>query len=519
MTDRRRPRNPNPAKRASRRGVFWAFGLERAAPENDSTRVRPSKPAPIRILLVDDDEDEWVLTRDRLMRIPGRPYTLDWASTYEAALPLLASTAYDLYLLDYQLGPYTGVDLLRAGRPNAPAVLLTQRTEDEIDAIAMAAGAEDFLTKGEATSALLARTIRHALERWRSRQGLAQREQDLRHVLLALPELLAQIHNDAIVFSNRAFDEAVSDAARATVIEVAHRLQQTGGQETLHLPGSDGDELEIEVSLLPLAEAEEGANWLWIGRDVTERRRMVGRWMAADRLSSVATLAAGIAHEVNNPLAFMTSNLEYVRAELELLTANEPEARREELVGALTEALEGAERVRDVVGRLRGFSQTTNAEATPLQLAEHVEWAEQMTAVETNPRATLVREIEPTPAVMGNRAQVRHCLVNLVLNASQAFDAPDPQKNRITLRLRAGQESGRPAVLLEVEDNGRGIPAAQLARIFDPFYTTRAPGQGMGLGLATCAQIAQEMGGHIAAESRVGGGTLFRIVLPALDGD
>ena len=483
-----------------------------------TNKTPSSRQEPLRILLVDDDEDEFVLTRDRLMRLPGRPYTLEWASTYEDAFPRLQSTAYDLYLLDYQLGPRTGLELLVAARPNAPVVLLTQRTEDEIDERAIAAGAEDLLTKGEATSTLLARTIRHALERWRGRQLLARRERDLRHVLTALPELLALLEDDQIVFSNRAFDDALGDAFRQTAVDIALRLQQIGGQETLSVPGPSGHELQIEVTVHPMEPRDGTPGWLWVGRDVTERRRMVTRWMAADRLNSVATLAAGIAHEVNNPLAFLTSNLEYVRAEADVLSATLPETRRTELLGALDEALEGAERVREIVARLRGFALPTNASAVPMALAEQADCAVQMTAVETLPRATIARAYGRVGAVTGNPAQLRHCLVNLILNAVQAFESTDPHRNVITLRVFSALEGAREMAVLEVEDNGRGMSSAQAARIFDPFFTTRAPGQGMGLGLATCDQVARELGGRITVESRLGHGTTFRLVLPTLDG-
>jgi signal transduction histidine kinase len=141
-----------------------------------------------------------------------------------------------------------------------------------------------------------------------------------------------------------------------------------------------------------------------------------------------------------------------------------------------------------------------------------------MTAVETLPRATIARAYGRAGAVMGNPAQLRHCLVNLILNASQAFESTEPHRNVIALRVFSVLEGAREMAVLEVEDNGRGMSSAQAARIFDPFFTTRAPGQGMGLGLATCDQVARELGGRITVESRLGHGTTFRLVLPTLDG-
>jgi two-component system NtrC family sensor kinase len=225
----------------------------------------------------------------------------------------------------------------------------------------------------------------------------------------------------------------------------------------------------------------------------------------ADRLASVGQLAAGIGHEINNPLAFIISNLEFLQEEL----PRRPDS--PELAVALSEAREGAERVRLIVRELGNLARPDRMETGPVDLGAVVRSAEKMAMHLIRPRAQLVCDVDGAPAVYGNGARLCQVLLNLLLNAAHAIEPGQSQHHFIRVRARA---AGTDRVLVEVSDTGCGIPPANLGRVFDPFFTTRPVGMGTGLGLAVCHGIIASHGGEITVESEVGRGTTFRVLLP-----
>ncbi|WP_246357935.1 sensor histidine kinase, partial [Pyxidicoccus fallax] len=196
----------------------------------------------------------------------------------------------------------------------------------------------------------------------------------------------------------------------------------------------------------------------------------------ADRLASVGQLAAGVGHEINNPLAFIISNLEFVREEL-LRPLGASGAPRSELVTALAEAREGAERVRVIVGELGNLARPDSMESGPVDLGAVVRSAEKMAMHLIRPRARLELEVDAAPPVYGNGARLCQVLLNLLLNAAHAIEPGQVERNVIRVNARAEDAGG---VVVEVSDTGCGIPPENLGRIFNPFFTTRPVGKGTG---------------------------------------
>jgi len=245
--------------------------------------------------------------------------------------------------------------------------------------------------------------------------------------------------------------------------------------------------------------------------DITDLKVVQAQLMQADRLASVGMLAAGVAHEINNPLAYLVAALEFL-AEHAKETAAASSAPRAEVDEALAEAREGAERVRAVVRDLRTFSGAREERRTRVSLEPIVESAIHMAANEIRYRARLEREYAAAPAVLADEARLGQVVLNLLINAAQAIPEGHAEANEI--RVVTGTDvSGR--AILEVSDTGTGIPAEIADRIFDPFFTTKPWGVGTGLGLSICRSIVVGLGGEIAAERRAGGGTTMRVVLPA----
>jgi nitrogen-specific signal transduction histidine kinase/CheY-like chemotaxis protein len=248
-----------------------------------------------------------------------------------------------------------------------------------------------------------------------------------------------------------------------------------------------------------------------VHRDISDRKRMQAQLLLTDRLASVGTLAAGVAHEINNPLAYIGANLSWIRRRLEALGPALGEGQAE-LVGALTDCQEGAERIRTIVQDLKTYSShDADAQVGPLDVNTVLEFAIRVSDNEVRQRARLVRELTAgLPRVSGGHARLGQVFLDLLVNASQAIASGGQNENEVRVRSRLDGEM----VLVEVEDTGSGIPPEVLPRIFDPFFTTKPVGGGTGLGLFICHGIITGMGGRIAAESQPGRGTTFRVWLP-----
>jgi PAS domain S-box-containing protein len=235
----------------------------------------------------------------------------------------------------------------------------------------------------------------------------------------------------------------------------------------------------------------------------------------ADRLASIGTLAAGVAHELNNPLTFVLSNLAFVADELQRHLHGEappdPAALRD-LVGAVEEARQGADRMRVIVRDLRALSRFDEVHA-PVEVARVLEYAIGLAWSQIRARARLVREFAEVPRVRGSEARLGQVFLNLLVNAAQAI--PEGAADRHEIRVRAGVAAdGRVAV--EVTDSGAGMGEETRRRIFDPFFTTKPPGVGTGLGLWVCHGLVRAHGGDIEVESAPGRGSTFRVLLPAV---
>jgi PAS domain S-box-containing protein len=248
-------------------------------------------------------------------------------------------------------------------------------------------------------------------------------------------------------------------------------------------------------------------------QDITERKVMEKRLMVADRMAALGTLAGGIAHEINNPLTFITTNLAFLEEHLGA-PASTQAIELEELQGAVSDAREGANRVRNIVRDLKAFSRVDEARSQPVDVRRGLEFSINVAAQEIRARAQLVKEFEEVPLVLGDETRLGQVFLNLLVNAAQAIPDGRPDAHTVTVRTRVG-EAG--VVVVEISDTGTGIPPENLEHIFDPFFTTKPAGVGTGLGLSICHGIITSLGGKISVQSEVGRGTTFTVALPATE--
>ncbi|HEX8704236.1 MAG TPA: ATP-binding protein [Myxococcaceae bacterium] len=249
-------------------------------------------------------------------------------------------------------------------------------------------------------------------------------------------------------------------------------------------------------------------------RDLTERKQIQSRLVMSDRLVAMGTLAAGVAHEINNPLSFVISNLSFLADELRAVAAELPEGRTTELEEVVREAEMGADRVRQIVSDLKTFSRADDDVPTAVNLQSVLESALTIARAELRSRAKVVRDFTEVPPVEGSEGRFGQVFLNLLINAAQSIPLGQPDRNEIRVRLRAVQDH----VMVEVKDTGAGIPLEMRSRIFDPFFTTKPVGEGTGLGLFVCQGIVTRFGGEISVESQVGQGTTFRVIFPMARG-
>ncbi len=276
----------------------------------------------------------------------------------------------------------------------------------------------------------------------------------------------------------------------------------------------DGSHFDQEVTVWPVHD-EQGTLTHVVGlrRDITERKKTEHALRVSERMASIGTLAAGVAHEINNPLTYLLLSLRQIQRQLFRNADSLPQEFTDTVGKASEYALEGAERVQAIVQDLRSFSRVDDVTVRFVDPNIVLDSALRMVGNDVRHRAKLDRTRGATPGVMANPARLSQVFLNLLVNALQALgDVVGERKNVICVRTGTTEDGN---VFVTIADTGAGIAPEHLDRIFDPFFTTKAVGKGTGLGLSLCHSVVQGMGGKIEVSSQVGQGTSFRVILPA----
>ena len=302
------------------------------------------------------------------------------------------------------------------------------------------------------------------------------------------------------------FAEDFADTLHQVLGPDGWQLRQTRQIYKLHTATRAGRTLVLNIALAPLwADSQEQTGALVVFEDVTERLRLEEQLQQREKLSSIGLLAAGVAHEVNTPLTGVSS---YTQMLLNMLAENDPKH------ALLEKVRRQADRATEIVNNLLNFSRTGSA-AEFNQVDIHRILDDTLQLLEPQLRrgqVEIVREYgDHLPPVHGNSVKLQQVFTNLILNAR---DSIANGNGRIVLATKNGEED---ALTVEVSDNGVGIAPEDVAKIYDPFFTTKGVGRGTGLGLAVTYGIVQEHSGHISVTSTPGIGTTFRITLPTRD--
>jgi PAS domain S-box-containing protein len=494
----------------------------------------------LRILFLEDSEDDVLLIVRQLVKAGYEvdAHRVDKPDDFCASLK---NESWDLVISDYSLpglNALVAVHLFKEVGPDIPFLVVSGAVGEETAVEVLKSGAHDVLIKNRLARLVPAveRELREATERRARRQAeenLAASEIKFRRIVETAHEGIWMLDRVGhTTYMNRrmadmlgvAPDEAESATLREFIADkkivevISHYLEgKTDTTATYRaqcrLHRRDGSALWGMLAFHSIVD-ENGSCFGHLATifDVTEHKRLQEQLMVSDRMASVGILAAGVAHEINNPLAAVLTNLHMAVESIATIKADEAsEPDRVEIEEELRDALEASERLRDIVRDLKIFSRTPETSLGPVDVQRIIESSLRMAWNELKHRARIVRNFQTVPLVHGDESRLGQLFLNLIVNAVQAMEEGRAEKNTITVSTSV---DARGRVEIEVRDTGCGMSQEVLGHLFTPFYTTKPVGVGTGLGLSICNRIVQALGGEITVESEMGKGSSFHVFLP-----
>jgi PAS domain S-box-containing protein len=474
----------------------------------------------IKILIVDDDEDDFFIISDYLRGIHPNRFVLQWCFNYQEALMHMKNHNYDLYFVDYRLGVKTGLDLLKEAishNCDEPIVLLTGKGNYKVDMEAMQAGAVDYLVKTELTSEKLERCIRYALDRSASVKALKANERKFRNIFERSKDSVFITNEDSRFLDMNSATCKLLGYSREEMKEVnitsliLNPVLRAKYIEQL-LEKKEVEDMEVElltkqhsrINCILSASAEvntDGSTYIQgIIHDITNLKRAEKATLQAEKLAAAGRLVRTLAHEVRNPLNNINLSLDQLSYLIEkednhfLLEIIQRNSRR--IGGLITELLDSSRPV-DLV-----------MEKHPLQgiMDDSISAAIDRITLQ---RINIQVEYKDEPAfIMADREKLRIAFLNILLNAIEAIPVPiDRGVHPGKIRIEITSVDNMHVVL--ISDNGSGINEENLSRLFEPYFTSKR--NGMGLGLASTLTILQAHKATVDVQSKIGIGTVFTI--------
>ena len=474
------------------------------------------KRSPIRVLLIDDDEDDFIIARDLFREVSPTAYTVEWSSTYEHGWEAMRRRPFDVFLVDFQLNGRTVLEFLREARAfgnQSPMILLTGVGSPDVDIQAMRAGAEDFLVKGQITPASLERAVRYAIERNRAEREI----QKLAAFPRSNPNPVLEFSADGtILYANDASQKMAASFGVAS-LELAMPPETKSIIAQCLLTGENQFNLQstlqkrtISWSFIPIP-----ANGVvhCYATDITERLNLEAQLRHSLKMEAIGQLAAGVAHDFNNILTV-------IQGHVDLLISVPPG--QIDLNHSLEQIRQATERAGNLIRQLLMFSRKQVLQPRYVDLNEIITNISRMVQRLLGEHISFsFVSAQGLPSIYADVGMIEQVLVNLAINSRDAM----PHGGRLVLTtsrqvIEASASRPHPEaragefVCLSVKDSGCGMDATTLSHLFEPFFTTKDTGKGTGLGLATVYGIVQLHHGWIVVESQVGVGSTFTIFFP-----
>jgi PAS domain S-box-containing protein len=476
----------------------------------------------IRILIVDDDEDDFFITSDYIKHIPGSTFEIDWCHRYDEALKRVCEKNHDLYFVDYRLGARTGVDLLRDALEQGceqPIILLTGKGNQAVDIEAMQLGAVDYLIKTELNTEKLERSIRYALERAASLRALRANERKYRSIFEKSKDMVF-ITDDMYDFKdmNNAWQEALGYTREELMqMNICDLIDQPGHKKyfthalqnhkeltdwEVTLTAKNGDK---RVGILSATHEDQYSNFPYVQgiiHDITNLRRAEKEKLQGEKMAAAGRLVRTLAHEVRNPLNNITLSVEQMMQE----SLDETAALYLNIIQR------NSKRISDLISELLNTSRPSEITLEPSSLQSILDEVIGASIDRLTLKRIKLKVSYPDPPVpiLADAEKLKLAILNIVINAIEAM-AEGEGELAITVQTTAG------AAQLVIADNGSGIAEENLSRLFEPYFTQKR--NGMGLGLAFTLNILQGHKGTVDVQSAVGVGTIFTVAFPLASGD
>jgi two-component system NtrC family sensor kinase len=484
----------------------------------------------VKVLLVEDNPPDALLIREMLDEARGVQYDLEHVELLAEGLERLGQGGVHAVLLDLGLPDSQGLDTFNrmyAAFPQVPLIVLSGLDDEDVAIEAARKGAQDYLPKGRLDSRLLGLSIRYGVERKKAEEALRASEEHYSALVGSLTDAVLQFRDGVVTWCNDKAeeiygypkDELVGRDIRfpyplaGSPQEVNRRITagiEKHGRffETGKVKKKDGSTMDVEYTISRVP-GRHPIELVAVARDVTERKqaeeekaKMQQHLMLSGRLAAVGQLAAGVAHELNNPLAAVQGH-----AQLLASMQNLDEGIKSDVQTIYTQA----QRACSITANLLAFAREHDFEKSPVSINEVIE-----KSLELNDHHLKVSNIEvkteldpELPPTAADFYQLQQVFVNIIVNAEQAMGEANGQG---TLTVKTQQV--RNVIQASFTDTGPGIPTEDLSQIFDPFFTTRDVGKGTGLGLSICFGIVEQHGGAIRAETKLGEGTTFIVEIP-----
>jgi PAS domain S-box-containing protein len=470
--------------------------------------------SPTRILIIEDDQDDFLIIEACIMDIPEKEFRIDWCYDYNEALQRIAHVGYDVYFVDYLLGEKTGLELLHEAKAmgcEEPLILLTGIGNREVDVQAMTSGAVDFLVKSEINTEKLERCIRYALDRSAYIKALKSNERKFRSmferskdsVFLTGEDLVFRDVNSATCDLFKYSKEEIMRmslynlfARRDAALQLRDKLAATREVEDLEVElltrSKEKKNCILSISRETYPSGEQYIQG--IIHDITNLKRIERATFQIEKLRSTATLLRTLAHEVRNPLTNINLSVEQLKPEITAGDATiylEIIARNCGRIDSLISELLDLSRPVEITLQRAGLQDIVNS--TLAAASDRISLK--------NIKLELTYPDQPA-FVMADREKLKIALLNILINAVEAVT---PQSGIINISIR--KEGGQHRMY--ISDNGTGIPEENLSRIFEPYFTSKT--NGFGLGLAATWNILQSHRAGIDVSSQLGEGTSFML--------
>lgn len=476
-------------------------------------------PPEVRILIVDDDEDDYFITSEYLKDIQEYRIKIDWRYRFNDAVEELKLRNYDMYFVDYRLGAKTGLDFLKEAVRlgcEEPIVLLTGKGNKDVDIEAMQMGATDYLIKTDLTTDKLERCIRYSLERTAYLKALRANEKKYRNIF--------ELSKDVVFIAEKSLKFRDVNQATSTLLgyEKNELLQlrvsdlipdETDKMLLEKILYEDGDindlELELEtrnkelktciLSITATVDAS-GSYYQGLIHDITNLRRAEKANLMVEKLGATGRLVRTLAHEVRNPLNNINMSVE------QLLQV---ERNQEDDTSLFLDIIQrNSKRIGDIITELLDTSRPTDLvfDRCTLQGIMDESIGEALDRITLQHVNMQIRYANEPCYINANKEKLKIAFLNIIINA---IEAVPPVTGQISISV----ESNRDTHVVMIKDNGCGIPEENISRLFEPYFTSKR--NGMGLGLAATLNILQSHKASIDVTSVLKHGTTFTITFPA----